>query len=141
MSSKDEVRTTQESFDESGDIPSTIANISALVRSAAKANVLRGVERLPALLGQNLDDPLRREATFLLVLAFYRLGMDKECIDVGKKASRGGYSSQRIEGILRTLVDEKVEQTGTVALGIGVGFLAIGAAVLGAVFLGRKHRH
>jgi hypothetical protein len=139
-SSKDEVRTTQENFDESSDMTDTIANMSALVRSAEKANVLRGVEGLLPLLDCGLDEPSRRETAFLLVLALYRLGMDKECIAEGKKASQGGYSSPQIESILQTLASEKSGKVETIALGVGAGLLGLGA-ILSAVFLGRKHRH
>jgi hypothetical protein len=83
-----------------------------------QVNVLRGLDKLQALVGADLDDQSRRSC------ASDCLRRD-DCIAEGKKAARRGDTCPRINKILQILASEKRRQAETLALGIGAGAIAL----------------
>lgn len=139
-SSVDEVKTTCDAVDESGDLNDLILHISALARSEDIKNVSKTVQTIERIMTSELTPEQLSNVEFLKVLVLYRLKEDRECKKYCDELLKQGKDTQHIHEILKIINDEEKETKVSQGLIVaGTAAAAIGgiAAIIG-IFLRRR---
>lgn len=141
-SSADEVAKTKEDLDESGESPDILNYISALVRSEDESNVRSALDYIDSKIHEFTEDEYSM-FEFYIVLAFYRLKMDNECVKRVEYAIKEHHALKETVQIRdKILAEQKEDKERTTEIAIGVGATVVSAlAIITGIVLGTRRRH